>query len=381
MDRWETDSSPITSHGSILQNPRAADLATIPDQVVGALLTAGAGWKVRIDSGHHRSRSRWLGRDLAHRGARSRVLAADSNHASVVVASRGARVLAAMIRAILGTEANQSDQGSLGGTCLVTVRGPTPADPVGVVQFRPPAQGLDYLLTHAAGGECLERSLVERYSREPGHDWWAGDVKGVAGRYRFRVYHRGHYQVEIRLQAPGAHHVLPALAAVAVGFRMDVSAREIKDRLEEFLGVPRGFESHGTFRGATLVDDEATESGGISDALGLAREVFGGRTIRAVYLPDLASGLDPGPSPVDFEEANHLILVDRPLLRTDSTRLLAASLRSSGASVVSCSSLDMATQELDRGLEPGDVLMMLGAGEVGTIADAFLRRLSRNRHG
>ena len=285
-----------------------------------------------------------------------------------------------MIRAILGTNADQTDQARPGGSCLVTVGGPTPADTVGVVQFRPPSQGLDYLLTHAAGGDRPERSLVERYSREPGRDWWAGDIKGVAGRYRFRAYHQGHYRVEIRLQVPGAHHVLPALAAVAVGLRMDVSAREIKDRLEEFLGVPRGFESRGTFRGATLVDDDATESGGISGALGLAREVFGGRTIRAVYLPNLDSGLDQGPSPVDFEEANHLILVDRPLRRTDSTRLLAASLRSSGASVVSCSSLDMATRELDRGLEPGDVLMTLGAGEVGTIADAFLRRLSRDRH-
>jgi UDP-N-acetylmuramate--alanine ligase len=35
---------------------------------------------------------------------------------------------------------------------------------------------------------------------------------------------------------------------------------------------------------------------------------------------------------------------------------------------------------LDRHLEPGDVLVTLGAGDVGTIADAFLRRLSIDRH-
>jgi UDP-N-acetylmuramate--alanine ligase len=43
--------------------------------------------------------------------------------------------------------------------------------------------------------------------------------------------------------------------------------------------------------------------------------------------------------------------------------------------------LDAALALLDNDLEPGDVLLTLtlGAGDVGTIADAFLRRLPRDR--
>ncbi len=268
--------------------------------------------------------------------------------------------------------------------CQATAAGRTSLDRPGSVAFRPvPSPLADYLLTHldATAAPASGSGQVERYSLIPGADWWAGDLRGVAGCYRFRAYHQGDYRVEVQLQVPGTHQVLPALAAVAIATRMNLSARLIKDRLEEFSGVPRGFESRGSFRGATLVDDIALGFGAVSDALGLAREVFGRRTLRAVYSPhDLGDPFEaPGAS--EFERADHLILIDGSPIRAESTRLLAASLRSSGASVARCSSVDKAIRELDRDLEPGDVLVTLGAGEVGTIADAFLRRLSSDRHG
>ena len=268
--------------------------------------------------------------------------------------------------------------------CQATVAGRTLLDRPGSVAFWPmPAPLADYLLTHldAESAPILGSGQVERYSLIRGADWWAGDLRGVAGCYRFRAYHRGDYRVEVQLGIPGTHQVLPALAAVAIASRMNLSPRLIKDRLEDFSGVRRGFESRGSFRGATLVDDEALGSGGVGDALGLAREVFGRRTLRVVYLPhDPADPLE-APRAAEFERADHLILIDGSPIRAESTRLLAASLRSSGASVARCSSVDKAIRELDRDLEPGDVLVTLGAGEVGTIADAFLRRLSSDRHG
>ncbi len=61
-------------------------------------------------------------------------------------------------------------------------------------------------------------------------------------------------------------------------------------------------------------------------------------------------------------------------------RGLAMALTDAGVAVGRASGLDEAIRELDRHLEPGDVLVTLGAGDVGTIADAFLRRLSSDRH-
>jgi UDP-N-acetylmuramate--alanine ligase len=59
---------------------------------------------------------------------------------------------------------------------------------------------------------------------------------------------------------------------------------------------------------------------------------------------------------------------------------LAVTLALAGFESLRAADLDGAIRELDRHLEPGDVLVTLGAGDVGTIADAFLRRLSRDRH-
>ena len=56
-------------------------------------------------------------------------------------------------------------------------------------------------------------------------------------------------------------------------------------------------------------------------------------------------------------------------------------LAAAGIPARSAASLDEALSELDRHLEPGDVLLTLGAGDVGTIADAFIRRLPRDRPG
>ena len=52
-----------------------------------------------------------------------------------------------------------------------------------------------------------------------------------------------------------------------------------------------------------------------------------------------------------------------------------------GVGVRGAATLDDAILELDRHLEPGDVLVTLGAGDVGTISDAFIRRLPRDRPG
>jgi UDP-N-acetylmuramate--alanine ligase len=64
-----------------------------------------------------------------------------------------------------------------------------------------------------------------------------------------------------------------------------------------------------------------------------------------------------------------------------AVRALEATLAEAGIRAHGGASLDAAVLELDRHLEPGDVLVTLGAGDVGTISDAFIRRLSRDRPG
>jgi UDP-N-acetylmuramate--alanine ligase len=242
-----------------------------------------------------------------------------------------------------------------------------------------------YILGFADEGDGVVEGLealveVERFSLSPGHAWWGADLRQDRGCYRFRAFHRGRFALEVRLQVPGRHLVLGALAAVAVCGRVDLTARAIKEALEEFGGISRGFESRGSYRGVTLVDDEAEGPRGVSDALAVAREAFGGRRLCAAYRHP-PGGDRSWPVPTDFADADRVWIVDGDgpsggLMAEGLVRALIES----GLVVGRASGLDEVIRELDRHLEPGDVLVTLGAGDLGTIADAFLRRLSIDRH-
>jgi UDP-N-acetylmuramate--alanine ligase len=242
-----------------------------------------------------------------------------------------------------------------------------------------------YVLGFADEGEVVEppqSSLaeIERFSLAPGHDWWGADVREDRGHYRFRAFHRGRFAMEVRLQVPGRHHVLGALAAVAVCGRVDLTSRAIKEGLEEFGGVSRGFESRGSYRGVTLVDDEALGPLAVGEALAVAREVFGRRKLHAAYRP-LQDSNGSWPLPSEFVEADRVWIIDEEGPSAGSiARALVEALVEAGTMACRASGLEEVIRELDRHLEPGDVLVTLGAGDVGTIADAFLRRLSSDRH-
>jgi UDP-N-acetylmuramate--alanine ligase len=221
---------------------------------------------------------------------------------------------------------------------------------------------------------------VEWLALERGFDWWGADLRADRGRFRFRVFRRGRFVTEMQLQVPGRRNVLSALAAVAACTRLEVPAVEIQQALEEFAGVSGDFESRGSYRGVTLVDDARHDPAGCREAMALARQVFGDRRIWAV--------LEAPAGPEDREEpsryATALVLADEVLLagKGDSRPdVLEGVLAAAGVRARSVPDREAAIGELDRSLEPGDVLVTLGAGDEGTISDAFIRRLSRDRPG
>jgi UDP-N-acetylmuramate--alanine ligase len=218
---------------------------------------------------------------------------------------------------------------------------------------------------------------VELISLARGCAWWGADLREERGRYRFRAFHRGRFVVEARLQVPGRRNVLNALAAIAVCDSMAVPAAAIKEGLEEFAGLSRGFQSRGSYRGVTLVDDEAHDPRAVAEVLSVCRQVFGRRRLWVVLRMEAADSYEA------LATADCVLVADRD--RTDCVsgayRLVQA-LAVSGVTARCVASPDAAVAHLERHLEPGDVLLTLGTGDVGTIADALTtRRAPRDHHG
>jgi UDP-N-acetylmuramate--alanine ligase len=252
----------------------------------------------------------------------------------------------------------------------------------GLVQSMP-AEGLVLAWPSSAAVRAVRRGpvrSVEWFALERGVDWWGADLRADRGRFRFRVFLRGRFVTEMQLQVPGRRNVLSALAAVAACTRLEVPAVEIQQALEEFTGVSGDFESRGSYRGVTLVDDARHDPAGCGEALAVARAVFGGRRIWAVL--EASPGLEDQEEPTRYATA--LGLADEVLLEGkggSTPHVLAGVLAAAGVRARSVPDRDAAIWELDRRLEPGDVLVTLGAGDEGTISDAFIRRLSRDRPG
>lgn len=218
---------------------------------------------------------------------------------------------------------------------------------------------------------------VEWVSLRRGSDWWATDLREESGRFRFRIFHRGRYVIEVKLSQPGLRHVPNALVATAACHTLGVSDPAIREGLEDFAGLARVFETRGSYRGVTLVDDHAPDPGAVFDALTLARQVWGRRRLWAV--------LDGS---AWVEECRHrpilgaMALADRVLVTGgESYDVLAVEAERIGLKLELADCCEGAVAALDRLLEPGDVLLTLGPGDVGTIADAFIRRLQRDRPG
>ena len=226
---------------------------------------------------------------------------------------------------------------------------------------------------------------VETFGIEVTADWRACDLRPTAEGTRFRLFHQGDYFAEISLRIPGRHNVQNALSAAALAHMAGAGCAAIREGLFEFPGIRRRFERVGQWRGVTLIDDYAHHPTAVAATLATARERFPGRRLWCVFQPHQVSR-----TRALFDDfAKSLVAADRVLLapvfaareeevRNEPTLIaheLAARVIYEGGHARPADSLDRAMRTLEDELQPGDVLITMGAGDIGKVYHAFTRRL------
>ena len=253
-----------------------------------------------------------------------------------------------------------------------------------------PANGK--LLIHA-GCEASKAASVavgaplETFAVNSPADWLAADLRSTAEGTRFRVYRKGAFFAEIALPLPGAHNVANALAAVALASAAGADAAAIREALREFPGICRRFEPVGSWRGVTLIDDYAHHPTAVAATLRTARERFCNRRLWCIFQPHQVSRTEA----LFSEFGKSLAQADRVLLvpvfaarehvhhePEQVSRNLAERVVAEGGSARYVDTLDQALTTLEDELLPGDVLITMGAGDIGKVHHAFTRRLQRN---
>jgi UDP-N-acetylmuramate--alanine ligase len=204
---------------------------------------------------------------------------------------------------------------------------------------------------------------------------------------RFEVSRRGIVLGECTLQVPGRHNVLNALAAIGVGLDLEVPLVTIQKALAGFGGVQRRFQVRGTAAGVTVVDDYGHHPAEIRATLAAAKAGFDCRVITIFQPHRYTRTLHLRQEFLTaFNETDVLLVMDiYPAGETPIPGVTAADLvegiRAHAHRDVTYVGSDRSriVAHLADICRRGDLVLTLGAGDVGQIGPELLARLERER--
>lgn len=208
--------------------------------------------------------------------------------------------------------------------------------------------------------------------------------QGMQTHFQMRLPGDGE-SLEITLNLPGRHSVLNALAAIAVSHELEVPVEAIRRGLERFQGIGRRFHNYGELPipdgKVTLIDDYGHHPRELTAVLDAIRGGWPERRLVLAFQPhrytrtqdlfdDFAQVL---------AEADVLLLTDvypageRPIPGADG-RSLSRAIRMRGkvnpVFVERAADLPKVLLPL---LEDGDILLLMGAGDIGFVASKLGR--------
>lgn len=179
---------------------------------------------------------------------------------------------------------------------------------------------------------------------------------------------------KIVLRVPGAHNLQNALAAATVGVLSGIPFDVIASALLDFRGAARRLEYRGVLCGAEVFDDYAHHPTELRASIAAARALGGGKLVvifqphtfsrTAAFLDDLADALS---------EADRVLLVDIYAAREENkwgvtSKTLAEAV---GDKACYCGSVERAAEIVRGELAAGDLLLVMGAGDVDRIFGEF----------
>jgi UDP-N-acetylmuramate--alanine ligase len=227
----------------------------------------------------------------------------------------------------------------------------------------------------------MKRRVVS-FGSTPQCDVRAVDITYSERESTFTVVRGGETLGEMRVAVPGEYNVKNALAAIAVGLEVGVPFDVVARALGKFTGVYRRFEVKGESEGVMVIDDYAHHPTEVRAVLDAIRRGWRRRVI-ALFQPHTYSRTrdfyeEFGKS---FFNADIVVITDvypareRPIQGIDG-ELVARSAVDFGHRHVHYvpDRADLARKTLEL-IEPGDIVITMGAGDIWKSADEILQGL------
>ncbi len=209
------------------------------------------------------------------------------------------------------------------------------------------------------------------------------EIETVGQEGRCRLLLEGKAEGVLRVASPGVHSVINALGATAAALAAGAEVSACLKALDAFAGVGRRFEVVGEPSGVTIVDDYAHHPTEVAVTIAAARAAYPGRRLVALFQPhlysrtrDFAERFAEALSKADVTVLTEIYAAREAPLPGVTSALIADRLRGlRGEDAVLEAAKDEAVAELAAHVRPGDVVLSMGAGDIGGIARELVRRL------
>jgi len=207
-------------------------------------------------------------------------------------------------------------------------------------------------------------------------DYTAREISVSELKTNFTVFYQGKKLGEISSSSLGNHNICNTLAAVAVGMELNMDFPTIADALKVFSGVQRRFEILHQSDSLIIVDDYGHHPAEIQTTLSTVKKVWPNRRLVVVFQPHRFSRTQHLMESFysSFNDADQLFLLDiygageKPIEGIHSQKM-AQGIREFGHKNVDyIEKVDILVPHLQNSLQSGDVILTLGAGNIGELA-------------
>ncbi len=220
------------------------------------------------------------------------------------------------------------------------------------------------------------RKPFESYGLTDDVDYQAVGISQDGRHSSFSVLRYGESIGEFRVAMPGVHNVQNALAAIAIAYKLGLATESIRGALSGFQGIGRRFQQLGVARfgshSVEMVDDYAHHPTEVAATLKACQDCYPGRKILVVFQPhrftrtrDLFDDFARLLAKVENLVVTEVYPAGEQPVAGGDGRSLCRAIRQLGGEPVFTESLDTLNDILPGLVQTRDILLTLGAGDIG----------------
>ncbi len=210
---------------------------------------------------------------------------------------------------------------------------------------------------------------------------FASDIKTEGLSSKFKCFYRGNYIDSFLLNIPGIHNVINSLSAIAVCLKLNIGKNIIKEALSLYNGAKRRFQIKGTINNVTIIEDYAHHPTEIKATLEAARGLKPERII-VIFQPHRYTRTRhfKNSFSTSLNEADYLILTNiypasEKAIEGINSKIIYDLIVKKGHKSVHLLPRQKITDHLLKVIKPKDMILVLGAGDIGEVSDELVKGL------